>query len=287
MDVAVVGAGRVGTAVAVRLRDAGHRIVAVSGRTQTPTRIRAFLRSVPVLQPADAARRAELTLVATPDDAIAPTCASIVDGGGVTTGGVIAHLSGGTSLDALASAEAVGATVLSVHPLQTFPDVASAIERLRGCPIAVTARTDAGAALGERLALDVGGRPFALADGSKALYHAAAVFASNYLVTIAAVAHDVGIAAGLEDPIALLAPLQATTLENIVAMGPEAALTGPAVRGDAGTIERHLEALSQTTPAAVAPYVVLARAAVDLAWRAGRLAPEARAAVGEVLDRWT
>lgn len=287
MDVAIVGAGRVGTAFAVRLKGAGHRIVAASGRERTPVRVRTFLRAVPVLPPAEAARRAEVTVIATPDDAIASTCGSIADAGGITTGAVVVHLSGATSLDALSAAESVGATILSLHPLQTFPDVASAVERLVGCPVAVTARTDAGAAIGERLALDVGGRPFALADEAKPLYHAAAVFASNYLVTTAALARDVGTAAGLADPIALLAPLRSTTLSNIGAMGPESALTGPAVRGDAGTIERHLEALAAGVPAAVAPYVALARATLDVAQRSGRLAPDGRAAVEEVLARWT
>jgi predicted short-subunit dehydrogenase-like oxidoreductase (DUF2520 family) len=287
MDVAIVGAGRVGTALGVRLRRSGHRIVATTGREATFARTRAYLGAVPVLPAAEAARRAELVLIATPDDAIAPTCVAIVEGAGLTTGGIVCHVSGATGLDALAPAEAVGATVLSIHPLQTFPDVDSAIERLVGCPMAVTARTDTGSALGERLALDAGGRPFALDDEAKPLYHAAAVFASNYLVAITALARDVGSAAGLDDAVALLAPLQATTMANLSALGPERALTGPAVRGDAGTIERHLVALSSAAAGSVPPYVVLARAALDVAERSGRLDDAGRAAVEEVLARWT
>jgi predicted short-subunit dehydrogenase-like oxidoreductase (DUF2520 family) len=286
MDVAIVGAGRVGTALGVRLRAAGHRIVGVSGRAETPARVRRYLGPVRVLPPADAARRAEVVVIATPDDAIAPTCANIVEAGGVTTGVVVAHVSGGTGLAALAPAEAVGATVLSIHPLQTFPDVDSAIERLAGCPIAVTARAAAGASVGERLALDVGGRPFALADEAKPLYHAAAVFASNYLVTITALARDAAEAGGVEDPIALFGPLQAATLVNLQTMGPERALTGPAVRGDAGTIAAHVAALSGAAPGAVDPYLALARASLDLAERAGRLPPDGREAVEEVLPPW-
>jgi predicted short-subunit dehydrogenase-like oxidoreductase (DUF2520 family) len=287
MDVAIVGAGRVGTAFGVRLRRAGHRIVAASGRGATVARARSYLGAVPVLPPVDAARRGELVLIATPDDAIEPTCEAIVEGAGVTTGAVVCHASGATSLVALAAAEAVGATVLSIHPLQTFPDVGSAIERLAGCPMAVTARTDPGADLGWQLALDAGGRPFRLADDAKPLYHAAAVIASNYLVAITALARDVGSAAGLDDPVRLFAPLQGTTLANVSSMGPERALTGPAVRGDAGTIDRHLVALSISVPAAVEAYVALARAALDVAERSGRLDADERAAVEEVLARWT
>lgn len=286
MDVAILGAGRVGTAIGVRLRGAGHRIVAVSGRGTTPDRVRSYLGRVPVLPPAEAAARAEVCLIATPDDAIARTCAQIVEAGAVTTGDVVAHVSGGTGLGALSPAEAIGATVASVHPLQTFPDVESAIELLAECPIAVTARTRAGASVGERLALDVGGRPFALADEAKPLYHAAAVFASNYLVTVTALARDAAQAAGLEDPIALLHPLQSTTLRNVGAMGPERALTGPAARGDAGTIAAHVAALSAAVPYAVEPYVALATAALDLAERAGRLEAGLRESVEEGLAPW-
>ena len=287
MDVSVLGAGRVGTGLAVRLRRAGHRIVAASGRDETRRRVRSYLGGVPFLPETEAARRGEVVLIATPDDAIATVCDAIVSDGGVTTGSVVAHVSGATGLGALGSASAIGATVLSLHPLQTFPDVDSAIERLGGCPVAVTADTDAGRAIGERLAIDAGGVPFALADEAKPLYHAAAVFASNYLVTITALARDAAAAARLEDPIGLFAPLQATTLANLRAMGPEAALTGPAVRGDAGTIARHLEALSTFLPDAVAPYAALARSALDVAARGGRLGPDRRAVVEEVLGRWT
>jgi predicted short-subunit dehydrogenase-like oxidoreductase (DUF2520 family) len=286
MDVAILGAGRVGTAFGVRLGRAGHRIVGVSGHPATPDRARSYLGRVPILPPAEAAARAEVALITTPDDAIQPTCAEIVEAGAVTTGDVVAHASGGTGLGALSSAEAIGVTVASIHPLQTFPDVDSAIERLDGSPIAVTARTQAGASIGERLALDMGGRPFPLADEAKPLYHAAAVFASNYLVTVTALARDAAEAAGLEDPIALLEPLQSTTLGNVEAMGPERALTGPAVRGDAGTIAVHVAALSAAVPGAVDSYVALATAALDLAERAGRLEPGRREAVEEVLARW-
>jgi predicted short-subunit dehydrogenase-like oxidoreductase (DUF2520 family) len=80
--------------------------------------------------------------------------------------------------------------------------------------------------------------------------------------------------------------LQSTTLHNVVAMGPERALTGPAVRGDAGTIAAHVAALSAAVPHAVGPYVALATAALDLAERAGRLEPGLREAVEEGLPPW-
>lgn len=286
MDVAVVGAGRVGTALAVLLRDAGHRIVGVSGRSDTRDRAARHLPGVPFLEATDAVRDAEVVIIATPDGAIGPVCEQLVSAGAIAAGRAVGHVSGATGLDVLASARSAGATILSVHPLQTCPDVDAAIARIPGSGIAVTAESEEGFALGERLALDVGGRPFRLEDDLKPLYHAAAVFASNYLVTITALAEELERSSGLADPMGVLEPLQRATLENVAAHGPGPALTGPAVRGDAGTVERNLEALAKHAPEAVAPYVVLAELALDLALRSGRLPAEGRSRIEEVLERW-
>lgn len=286
MDVAVIGAGRVGTALAVLLARAGYRITAVAGREATRGRAARHLPGVPVLAPVEAAANAELVLIGTPDAVIQPVCAELARAGAFGPGRAVAHVSGATSLSALASAEAAGALVLSIHPLQTCPDVEAAVARIPGAAIAVTARTPEGSALGERLARDIGGRPFPLEDAMKPVYHAAAVFASNYLVTLTALAAELAATAGVPDPIAALEPLQRATLENVLARGPQAALTGPAVRGDATTVETNLRGLAEHAPWAVPAYVTLAELALRLASEAGRLAPEGRAAVEEVLARW-
>jgi len=286
MDVAVIGAGRVGTAVAVRLRDAGHRIVALSGREATADRAARYLPGVPIHSAVVAARGAEVVVIGMPDDLIEQTASALADEGAVGEGQTVAHLSGATPLDALSAARAAGAEVLSVHPLQTFPDVDAAMARIPGSGIAVTALSEAGYILGERLARDVGGRPFRLSDEAKPLYHAAAVFASNYLVAITALADELFRDAGLPEPADLFLPLQRATLDNVAAMGPTAALTGPAVRGDAGTVAANLEALAKHAPEALPAYVALADVALELAHRSGRLSNEARAAVEEVLGPW-
>ncbi|MGH2589540.1 MAG: Rossmann-like and DUF2520 domain-containing protein [Actinomycetota bacterium] len=286
MDLAVIGAGRVGTALAVLWRRAGHRIVAVAGREATPERAATHLPGVPVLDPVDAARDAGIVVIATPDDVIAGMAERLARGGAVAPGTTVAHVSGATGLDALAPARSAGATTFSLHPLQTCPSVGSAIERIPGAGFAVTSDTDDGLALGERLAVDAGGRPFRLADDVKPLYHAAAVFASNYLVTITAIAHELERAAGVDEPGEILAPLQEATLANLRRVGPASALTGPAVRGDAVTVERNLGALAERAPEAVRPYVALAELALDLAERSGRVPAEGRDAVEEILARW-
>lgn len=275
-----------GTALAVRLLDAGHRIVAISGRAGTVDRAARYLPGVPIRPPPIAAREAEVVIIGTPDDLIEPTASSLADEGVLGEGQTAIHLSGATSLDALSAPRTAGAEVLSLHSLQTFPDVDGALARIPGSGIAVTALSEAGYVLGERLARDVGGRSFRLADEAKPIYHAAAVFASNYLVAITALADELFRDAGIPEPPELFLPLQRATLDNVAAMGPAAALTGPAVRGDAGTVAANLEALAKHAPEAVPAYVALADVALHIAHRSGRLSTGARAAVEGVLDPW-
>jgi len=287
MKVAVIGAGRVGTAVGVLLGQAGHRLVGVSGRNETRGRVGAHLPGVPMLDPAEAAARAELVVIGTPDDAIEPTVAALAGVAAVPPDSWMLHLSGSLGLDALRPAREVGARCLAMHPLQTFPDVGSALTGLPGCSIAVTASDEEGYRLGERLAHDLHAIPFRLADELRPLYHAAAVFASNYLVTVSAVAESLFAEAGVPHAAETMAPLQRTSLEHVERLGPARALTGPAVRGDAGTIRRNLEALQRHAPALVPTYVALARSTLELAERSGRLTLASRAAVEDVLNAWS
>jgi predicted short-subunit dehydrogenase-like oxidoreductase (DUF2520 family) len=286
MDVAVVGAGRVGTALAVLLRRAGHRIVGVSGRGDTSERAARYLAGVPVEPAGSIAERAEVVIVATPDDRIAGVCSDLAAQGAFRRGQFVVHLSGATGLASLAAAKSAGAAVLCAHPLQTFPDVDSAIERVPGSGIAVTADDERGYELGERLARDVGGRPFRVPDELKPLYHAGAVFASNYVVTVLAIADELFRDAGLDDPVEMMLPLVRSSVDAVERSGALAALTGPVVRGDAGTIERNLQALHDHAPSEIPAYAVLARAALDRATSSGRLDAASRTRLDEVLDRW-
>jgi len=286
VDISVVGAGTVGTAFAVLLARSGHTLAAVAGGERTAERAGRYLPGVPVVSPTAASSAGEVVFLTTPDDAIEPVCRRVADGNGFRPGQTAVQCSGALGLDVLDAAREAGVARLCLHPLQTFPDVEAALRALPGASVAVTADDEETAALGERLARDVGGRPGRLTEDAKPLYHAAAVFASNHLVAVEAVARDLLAAAGLNEPLERLMPLARASLENVAATGPELALTGPAVRGDAGTIERNLEALKASAPDAIPAYVALARHALDLGERAGRLPPDARAHVEEVLDRW-
>ena len=282
MNIAIVGAGTVGTAVAVRWTRAGHAIVAVTGREATAARAARWLPDVAVAEIADAGGGAEVVAVAVPDRAIEAVAASVAER--IEDGTVVLHLSGALGLQVLGPVAMAGGVPLAIHPLQTFADVGGAIDALDGSAIAVTADREAGWRVGDALAADLGGRPFHLADEHRPVYHAAAVFASNYLVAVSGAAASLFEAAGVPDPLVAMRPLQEATLANIHRLGPRDALTGPAVRGDAETIDRNLEAIAVSAPGLVAPYIALCREALDVAGE--RLAPADRARVEEVLTRW-
>jgi predicted short-subunit dehydrogenase-like oxidoreductase (DUF2520 family) len=232
----------------------------------------------------EAAAAATVVIIGVPDDSIAAICLAIAES--LKPGTSVVHLSGSASLETLEGAREAGARTLSIHPLQTFPGVVQAIERLPGSGIAVTAEDEEGYALGERLARDVGGRPFRLPDDRKPLYHAAAVFCSNYLAAVQSVAEQLFHAAGLDNPVPMFAPLARATLDNVLELGPSAALTGPAARGDAGTVQRNLEALREQAPWALPAYVALAHVAAEMAQGGGRLDPAGRERVEKVLAEW-
>jgi predicted short-subunit dehydrogenase-like oxidoreductase (DUF2520 family) len=286
VDIAVVGAGRAGTAFAVLLARAGHEIVAVSGRDHTALRAGYFLRGTPMRPAVDACRMAEVVMVGVPDDVIQEVVEELAAGGAFRGGQWVLHFSGAAGLDELAAAEGEGAGVLAVHPLQTFPTVEAGVERLPGSAVAVTAHAEAGYDLGERLAAEAGGRPFRLMDELRPLYHAAAVLASNDLVALLGLALRAFEAAGVPDALRAMLPLARASLDNVAALGPADALTGPVARGDAGTVARNLQALERVAPELIPPYVALGRAAAALAHRSGELSKAGRAAVEEVLSSW-
>lgn len=277
------------TALAVAWSRAGYEVVAASGREGSRNRAEEFLpraRFFPADHAYEAARLGHIVVIGVPDDLIAGICEQLAERDAVRPGQHVLHLSGSVGLDALSPARARGADVLSLHPLQSFPDVGEGIDRLPGSAIAVTALTEEEFSLGTALARDAGGNAFRIADEMKPLYHAAAVFCSNYLVAVEGMAEQLFRTAGLEDPLPLFQPLARATFESIFARGPAEALTGPAVRGDAGTVARNLKALADHAPDAVPAYVALARVAAGLAVRGGRLTSAGRAEVEEVLRRW-
>lgn len=281
-----MGAGRIGTALGVLLERGGFHVVAVAGRRPSYERAQRYLPFATFAEPAEAAKLADIVILSVPDDLVEPGADAMARAGAFRSGQVVAHTSGFVGLDALAAAEAAGAEVLALHPLQTVPEVSDGIERLPGSAVAVTARTDTAYEAGERLAKAIGAVPFRLSEGAKPLYHAAAVFCSNYLVVVEGIAEELFAEAGVENPLEVMAPLARAAFDSMIEHGPAAALTGPAARGDAGTVTRTLEALRGYAPGAARAYATLALEAARLAERGGTLSDEARRRLEGALEEW-
>jgi predicted short-subunit dehydrogenase-like oxidoreductase (DUF2520 family) len=200
-----------------------------------------------------AASGVDVVLIATPDAAIAAVARSVAPGDAV-----IAHLAGSLGLDVLAPHPVDQRA--AVHPLVALPSAEVGARRLAaGATFAI-----AGHAVAAEIVADLGGRSFVVADEHRAAYHAAAVIASNHVVALLGQAERVAAAAGV--PLAAYLDLVRATVDNVADLGPAAALTGPAARGDWTTIERHLAALDDMDPAERGAYeamVALARRLVD------------------------
>lgn len=211
-----------------------------------------------------ALRPARAWMLAVGDDQIEPVCAQLA-GAGLLAGAVVFHCSGAKSSSAL---NAPGAATASAHPVRSFADphaVANSFDGtycgIEGAPEALALLAPAFEAIGARLV--------PIDAAAKTVYHAASVFASNYLVTVMDAALRAYQAAGVSEDVAraLAAPLATETLANILRLGPAPALTGPIARGDMATVARQQLAVYGWDPAAGKLYEALADATVDLARR--------------------
>ncbi|MEV4504381.1 Rossmann-like and DUF2520 domain-containing protein [Streptomyces klenkii] len=273
LTVGVVGAGRVGPALAAALRLAGHRPVAVSGVSDASVRrAAALLPEVPVVPPAEVLARAELVLLTVPDDALPGLVSGLAETGAVRPGQLLVHTSGRHGTAVLDPARRAGALPLALHPAMTFTGTPVDVDRLAGCSFGVTAPEELRLAA-EALVIEMGGEPEWIAEEARPLYHAALAMGSNHLVTLVAQAMDLLRTAGVAAPDRMLGPLLGAALDNVLRSG-DAALTGPVARGDAGTVAAHVAELRTHAPQAVAGYLAMARTTADRALAAGLLKPE-------------
>jgi predicted short-subunit dehydrogenase-like oxidoreductase (DUF2520 family) len=249
-DVVILGAGRVGGSFAKALRASGHRILAELHRKDDPSTI----------------AKADLVVISVPDDELFEAAGVVARLG--RSGAVIAHTCG---LQGLAPLADCGPLIAAVHP--AVP-VARPDQPLDGVVFGVTC-PEALRAWCEQLVKDLGGVPVFITDEQRVLYHAALSMASNFAVSLAGDASEV--LGGYE----VLIPLLRATVENIARLGPDDALTGPVVRGDAGTVAAHLVALP---PHLIEPYVANARRALARAVQSGRLTPHQAERVRDALE---
>ena len=274
MKVTVVGAGVIGTALAVLLRQAGYTISAVCSRNRrsAQTAVARIGAGEVVGDPGLAALGADVVLLTVPDRAIASVAIQVAAGGALRRGAVVAHCAGGVGSGVMSGVRAAGGHRGAMHPLQSFADTDTAIMSLpesffflEGDPDAVSVLQDIVKALN--------GRPVLIDAQSKALYHAGAAAASNFVVAVIDYAVQLLVAAGVpaKDALPALLPLIRGTLRNLETVGLPDALTGPIERGDVGTVRRHLRALDRTPGDNARLYRHLARTTVALALRKGGL----------------
>jgi predicted short-subunit dehydrogenase-like oxidoreductase (DUF2520 family) len=245
--IAIVGPGRAGSTLARALAASGYYVAAIAGRDPEHARALAYeVTARPVSTPAAAAALAELLVLAVPDDAIAGVAAQLATAEMGWEGKQVVHLSGAQDREVLAPLKARGASTGVFHPLQTFRKAPDAVRNLPGTMIGIDAEAPLRRRL-EALARDLRGEPFDLEGVDRPVYHAAAVLVANYAITLLAEATALMDEAGVERTVAyrgLTRLLLGSAANSLAVDDPAQALTGPAARGDRGTIERHLEALS-------------------------------------------
>lgn len=240
MKFGIIGAGIVGTALAVRLEEAGHECIGVHTRSRLSyERFRCYLNkdhlTLDALIP-----NVDCLFITTQDGMIRMVAENLSANGLLKPGQVWIHCSGSLPSDVLRVQENLSVRCLSLHPLQAFASVEKALAILAGTHFGIEGDDEE---LGEKIVEDLGGIPHHILAAQKSLYHAGAVVASNYLVVLASLAVDLFGEAGIkgEEALASLLPLMRGTLYNLEQVGLPQALTGPIARGDAQVVQGHLD----------------------------------------------
>ncbi|MBF0469721.1 MAG: DUF2520 domain-containing protein [Desulfamplus sp.] len=257
--ISIVGCGRVGTALAVFLSRAGYEIAGVASRTHSSAKktVKAVLaqggsEAIKIYNsPAESAMAGDIVFITTPDHLINSVCSDISAESSVKIADkTIFHCSGALSSCILSSAADKGANTGSIHPLQSFaPYAQDQKSPFTGINVSVEGNEKA-LATGKMLIQDLGSNYFTIPTESKTLYHAAAVVASNYLVTLENFALELLKEADISEHqgYEILEPLIQGTLANIKNRGSVAALTGPVARGDAQIVEKHIRDIDEKMP---------------------------------------
>ncbi len=259
MDIILAGPGRAGSAICIAAKRAGHRIVAVAGRTPDRVRRVAQLLDAEPLPLSGELPPADLLMIAVRDDVIVDVAAHIraphID--------AAVHLSGLTPVDALEPLQQAGAAIGVLHPLQTLPTPDSGADALAGSWIAVTTSNERLRAVLDGFVTSLGARSFTVSEEARAVYHAAAAAAANGTVAALAVAKELFGAAGV--PFDAARPLVDAVVANAFGLGPGGALTGPIARGDVGTVRAQIAAVDRWAPGELDRFVTLGRLIADIA----------------------
>ena len=284
---AIVGAGTVGSALAKLMASAGYEFVGAASRSLgSAARLCAFVGAGKATQNApEVTCEADLVFLTTPDEVIAGVCQSLADRSSFRSGAVVAHCSGTHPSTILLSARKCGAHVGSMHPLQSFATADQAVRTLPGSYCCIEGDPEAVEAL-RQVAQELGARVMTIPTDAKALYHAAAVVACNFLVALENAALKLAKAAGIEraDGLQALLPLIKGTVSNLEAVGIPQCLTGPIARGDVMITEHHIKAIARDLPHLLPLYKILGRETVEVGVAKGTLSEERAEQLLKLLD---
>ncbi|MGH3908783.1 MAG: Rossmann-like and DUF2520 domain-containing protein [Pseudonocardiaceae bacterium] len=284
LAVGVVSAGRVGAVLGAALCGAGHMVVGVSAVSRASVRRAAtLLPDAPVLPPDDAVRRADLVLLAVPDDVLPGLVSGLAATGAFRPGQIVVHTCGARGVDVLEPATAAGVLPLALHPAMTFTGRCEDLARLRAACVGVTVADEIGWSVGEALVLEMGAEPVRVPPQGRPLYHAALAHGANHLATLVRDAVDALEQAGVVPAERLLGPLLEAALDNTLRHG-DRALTGPVARGDADTVRLHLRVLAEAAPELLSSYRAQAGRTAYRAEAAGLLTPTAADRIRQTLE---
>jgi predicted short-subunit dehydrogenase-like oxidoreductase (DUF2520 family) len=268
-----IGAGKVGAALAVLLSRKGYAVTGVYDiNGMAAEKLAAQIKSCRVMRSGQqVADNADIIFITTPDNIIKEAADKVAWKKGQSA----VHCSGADSTDILEKARKAGAMVGGFHPLQTFAGTQQALENIPGSTFGIEAEEPLTATL-ETIAADLGGTHIHLKAGDKPAYHAAAVFASNYMVTLVSMAAELWKTFSIptEQATQALLPLLEGTLHNIETIGLPQCLTGPIARGDTGTIRKHIDEIRKKTPELLFPYKELGIQTIPIAMAKGQISKE-------------
>lgn len=253
--IAIAGAGRMAQALGRLLRERGEVVAAIASRDPGHAALAAAFvgGAAQTVSYGEISRHAARILISVPDDAIGDVARTLAISG--MRSGAVIHTCGARGPEALAPLAARGVACGTLHPLQTVANPEEGVRVLPGSAFAVDGEGQA-ADWAAHIAALLGGLVLHIPAASRALYHAAAVTASNYLIALIAAAVMLMKEAGVAEADAqrALEPLARTSVRNAFELGPAAALTGPIARGDADTVRAHLAALANAPAAAAQLY---------------------------------
>jgi predicted short-subunit dehydrogenase-like oxidoreductase (DUF2520 family) len=280
LKIGFIGAGKVGFTLALALSKAGYAVNAVSSRSiSSAYKLGDKLPSAVVFDgPQGVANACDLIFITTPDSAISGVAASISPRPSL----MVCHVAAATPITALNPLREQGAATGVFHPLQAIGS--SNAEILPGITFAIEAEEPLFKILRE-VAIRLGGRVVEIKGSDRVLYHASAIMASNYLVTLVSLATGLWQGFGTqEQAIRALIPLIRGTLDNIELIGIPDCLTGPISRGDTETIEKHISAIEGATPNTLEVYRLLALQTVPIAVAKGSIDAATAAKLNELLE---